>query len=216
MELLELKSVWKAVIDESILKDTIDTLVVENSIKKDSKSVLGKIKSVMYFKFIFGTFSVLATSVMFIGSFINPDQFTFLETICSLTDNRILLATIIAFMTAMLSWNFRAFGEIKQFERNTTNIKVSLEKFIGIMAQTIKLNVYSSMVFNSVAIGWFAYLLNNTQHFIEGTFQITLVVAVVVMVSAITFYFISSYEQKVKFGNHLDQLKSNLYDLDEK
>jgi len=53
MELLELKSVWNAVIDESNPKDNIDRFVVEKSIKKDSKSVLGKIKRVMYFKFSF-------------------------------------------------------------------------------------------------------------------------------------------------------------------
>ena len=216
MELLELKSVWNTVVDEIIPKDTIDTFVLEKSIKKDSKAVLGKIKRVMYFKFIFGTFSIIFGSVLFIGSFINPDKFTFLKTIFSLIDHQIFLVTIIAFMVTMLIWNFRAFYEIKQFESKTTNIKVSLEKFIGIMAKTIKLNVYSSIAFNSVALGWIAYLVNNKKHFIEGTFQTALLVAAVVMVSAITFYFLSNYEQKLKFGNYLNQLKSNLNDLNEK
>jgi len=119
-------------------------------------------------------------------------------------------------MISMLSWNFRAFHEIKQFETKTTNIKVSLEKFIGIMVKTIKLNVYSSIVFNSVALGWIAYLVNNKKHFIEGTFQIMLLVLLVVIFSAIAFYFLSNYEQKVKFGNYLTLLKSNLDDLNEK
>ncbi|WP_411767290.1 hypothetical protein [Winogradskyella sp. A3E31] len=216
MELLELKSVWKAVVDETISKNNVDELVVEKFIKKDSKSVLVKIKRVMYFKFIFGTLTLLVCFVMLIGSYKNPEQFRFLEPLFSLIDNRIFLATIIVFMTAMLSWNFRAFREIKRFETKTTTIKESLKKFIDIMGKTIKLNVYSGVAFNSAAFGWIAYLVNNRNHFVEGTFKITLLVVLVILFGAVVFYFLSRYEQKVKFGNYLNQLKSNLKDLDEK
>lgn len=216
MELLELKSVWNAVVDETISKDKVDEFVVEKSIKKDSKSVLAKIKRVMHFKFIFGTLTLLICLVTFIGSFINPEQFTFYEAIFDLTDNRIFLATIIVFMSAMLSWNFRAFREIKRFETKATTIKESLKKFIDIMGKTIKLNVYSGVIFNSIGFGWVAYLLNNKKGVVEGTFQVTLFVVFVILIGAVAFYFLSSYEQKVKFGNYLNQLKSNLEDLNEK
>ncbi|WP_432410849.1 hypothetical protein [Rasiella sp. SM2506] len=216
MELLELKSVWNAVVDETISKDNVDEFVVEKSIKKDSKSVLAKIRRVMYFKFSLGGLSLLVSFVMLIGSFINPEQFTFYEAIFDLTDNRIFLATIIVFMSAMLSWNFKAFREIKRFETKATTIKESLKKFIHIMGRTIKLNVYSGVTFNSIAFGWIAYLLNNKKGFIEGTFEVTLLVLFVIIISAVVFYFLSRYEQKVKFGNYLNQLKSNLEDLNEK
>ena len=216
MELLELKSVWGAVVDETISKEKVDEFVVEKSIKKDSKSVLTKIKRVMYFKFIIGSLSLLIGFVMFIGSFINPERFTFYEAIFDLTDNRIFLITIIAFMSAMLSWNFKAFRQIKHFEARARNVKESLRKFICIMGRTIKLNVYSGAAFNSIALGWIFYLLNNKKDFIKGSFQITLVVILVTIVGAVIFYYISRYEQKVKFGNYLNQLKSNLDDLSEK
>lgn len=216
MELLELKSVWNAVVDETISNDTIDTFVVEKSIKKDSKSVLGKIRRVMYFKFIFGTTTLLVCLVMFIGSFINPVQFIFLEPIFDLIDNRFFLVTVSIFMIAMLSWNFKAFREIKRFQTSATTIKESLRKFIDIMGKTIKLNVYSSVAFNSAAVGWISYLVNNKKGFVEGIFQITLMVALVTTVGAVVFYFLSRYEQKIKFGNYLNQLKSILEDLNEK
>ena len=216
MDLLELKSVWNMVVDETISKDNVDEFAVERSIKKDSKSVLAKIKSVMYFKFIFGTTTLLVCSVMLIGSFINPEEFTFLEPIFDLIDNRIFLATVIVFMTAMLSWNFKAFREIKSFETKATTIKESLKKLIHIMEKTIKLNIYSSIAFNSVALGWIAYLVNNSKGYIDGIFQITLLVILVIILGAITFYFLSNYEQKLKFGNYVNQLKSNLEDLNEK
>jgi hypothetical protein len=216
MELLELKSVWNAVVDETILNDNVDEFVVEKSIKKDSKSVLAKIKRVMYLKFSLGGLSLVICLLMLIGSFINPEKFTFYEAIFDLTDNQIFLSTIIVFLSAMLSWNFKAFREIKRFETRATTIKESLKKFIDIMGRTIRLNVYSGVAFNSIALGWICYLVNNKKGFIEGTFQIILLVILVAIVGAVVFYYLSRYEQKVKFGNYLNQLKSNLEDLNEK
>jgi len=216
MELLELKSVWKGVVDETISKDNVDEFVVEKSIKKDSSSVLAKIKRVMYLKFSLGGLSWLISLVMLIGSFITPEQFTFYEAIFDLTDNRIFLATIIVFMSALLSWNFRAFREIKHFETKSVSIKESLNKLIDFIGRTIKLNVYSGAAFNSVALGWIFYLVNNKKGFVEGVLQITLMVLLVTTVGAVVFYFLSRFEQKVKFGNYLNQLKSNREDLNEK
>ena len=73
-----------------------------------------------------------------------------------------------------------------------------------------------SFAFNSIALGWIAYLLNNKKGFVEGTFQKMFLVMLVIIVGAVVFYFLSHYEQKVKFGNYLNQLKSNLKDLNEK
>ena len=216
MELLELKSVWNAVVHETISKDKMDEFVVETSIKKESKTVLAKIKKVMYLKFVVGGFSLILGVLILLGTFIEPEKFTFYETIFDLTDNRMFLATIIIFMSAMLSWNFRAFREIKRFETRTTTIKESLYKFIDLMGRTIKLNVYFGTVFNCVALGWICYLVNNKIGFAEGLFQITLIAILVTAVGAVVFYFLSRYEQKLKFGNYLSQLKSNLEDLNEK
>lgn len=216
MELLELKSVWNAVVDETISKDTVDEFVVEKTIKKDSKSVLGKIKRVMYFKFALGGLSLLICVVMLIGSFINPEKFTFYESIFDLMDNRIFLAMGIIFLSAMVSWNFKAFREIKYFETRTRSIKESLGRFISIMGRTIKLNVYFGTAFNSIAFGWIFYLVNNLKGFVEGTLQITLLIIALIIIGAVVFYFLSRFEQKIKFGNYLSQLKSNLEDLEEK
>ena len=141
MELLELKSVWDVVVEDTISKERVDEFVVEKSIKKDSKSVLAKIKRVMLFKFAFGGLSLVICLVMLVGSFIDPEQFAFYESIFDVTDNRIFLATIIVFMSAMLSWNFKAFQEIKRFETKTRSVKESLTRFISIMGRTIKLNI---------------------------------------------------------------------------
>lgn len=216
MELLELKSVWDAVVDDTIAKDNVDEFVVEKSIKKDSKSVLAKIKRVMYFKFALGGISMILCIAMFIGSFINPEKFTFYESLFDLTDNRIFLATVVLFLLAMLSWNFKAFREIKRFETKATTVKESLTRFISIMERTIKLNVYSGAAFNSVAFGWICYLANNKKGFVEGTFQTTLMVILATILGAVIFYYLSRYEQKLKFGNYLNQLKSYLKDLQEK
>lgn len=216
MELLELKSVWDVVVEDTISKERVDEFVVEKSIKKDSKSVLAKIKRVMLFKFAFGGLSLVICLVMFIGSFIEPEKFTFYENIFDLTDNRIFLITIILFMGAMLSWNFKAFREIKYFETNVSSVKESLKRFIAIMGHTIKLNIYSGAAFNSVAFGWICYLANNKKDFVEGTFQIALMVTMATILGAVIFYYLSRYEQKLKFGNYLNRLKSYLKDLQEK
>ena len=216
MELLELKSIWNVVVEETISTDNVDDFVVEKSLKKDSKSVLTKIKRVMYFKFSLGGLSLLICIVMLIGLFINPEQFTFYEAIFDLSDNRIFLATVIVFLSAMLSWNFKAFREIKHFESRTRSVKESLRRFISIMGRTIKLNIYSGAAFNSIALGWICYLVNNKKGFVEGTFQIALLVILATALGAILFYNLSRYEQKIKFGNYLNQLKSYLKDLQEK
>jgi hypothetical protein len=216
MELLELKSVWDVVVEDTISKERVDELVVEKSIKNDSKSVLAKIKRVMYFKFILGGLSLSLCVVMLIGSYINPVKFTFYESIFDLTDNRIFLATVIFFLSAMLTWNFKAFREIKHFEIKAKTVKESLARFIGIMGLTIKLNIYSGAAFNSVAFGWICYLANNKKSLVEGTFQIVLMVTLATIAGAVIFYYLSRYEQKLKFGNYLNQLKSYLKDLQEK
>ncbi|MGB5820939.1 MAG: hypothetical protein WBG90_15745, partial [Saonia sp.] len=109
MELLELKSVWDVVVAETISKEHVDEFVVAKSIKKDSKTVLAKIKRVMYLKFSVGGLSVILCAALLTGSFIEPEKFTFYESFFDLTDNRIFLVTVIIFMLGMLSWNFRAF-----------------------------------------------------------------------------------------------------------
>lgn len=68
-----------AVVDETILKDNVDEFLVEKSLKKDSKSVLAKIKRVMYFKFSLGGLALVICVVMLIGSIIDPAKFTFYE-----------------------------------------------------------------------------------------------------------------------------------------
>ncbi len=216
MELLELKSVWDVVVDDTISKERMDGFVVEKSIKKDSKSVLAKIKRVMYFKFSLGSLSLVICIVMLIGSFVNPTKFAFYEAIFDVMDNRIFLATVILFMAAMLSWNFKAFREITYFETSTATVKESLKRFIGIMGRTIKLNIHSGVAFNSIALGWVSYLLNNRKGFVEGTMEITLLVLAAIIIGAVVFFHLSRFEQKIKFGNYLNQLKSNLKDLQEK
>ncbi|HKL90156.1 MAG TPA: hypothetical protein VJ880_03130 [Allomuricauda sp.] len=216
MELLELKSVWSAVVDETISREKIDEDVVEKSIKKDSKSVLAKIKRVMYLKFLLGGLSLIVCGVMLTGSFIKPESFTFYEAIFDLADNQIFLTTVIAFLSGMLSWNFRAFREIKRFETRATSVKESLQRFIGIMGRTIKLNVYSGAAFNAMVLAWICYLANNKTGFVQGTFQIVGIVILALGLGAVVFYYLSRYEQMIKFGNYLNQLKSNLDDLSEK
>ena len=216
MEILELKSVWNAVVEDTISKDSVDEFMVENSIKEDSKSVLTKIKKVMYIKFSIGGLSLIVCSAMLVGSFIEPEKFTFLESIFNLIDNRVFLATIIIFMSAMLSWNFKAFRAINLFETNSSNVKASLARFINIMGQTIKLNIYSGAIFNAMALGWIFYLINNKKSYITGTIETILITTSVFISGVVLFYFLSQYEQKIKFGNYLNQLKSNLEDLQEK
>jgi hypothetical protein len=216
MELLELKSVWSAVVDETISRDRIDEDVVEKSIKKDSKSVLAKIKRVMYLKFSLGGLCLVLCSAILTGSFVAPEKFTFYEFIFDLTDNRIFLATLIVFLLGMLTWNLRAFREIKRFETSAMSVKESLHRFIGIMVKTIKLNVYSETAFNAMALAWVCYLANNKIGFANGIFQLVVIIGLALGLGAVVFYYLSRYQQKIKFGGYLDQLKSNLDNLSEK
>ncbi|NCP60010.1 MAG: hypothetical protein GW839_06880 [Flavobacteriales bacterium] len=215
MELLELKSVWNVVIENTISEEHVDEFVVAKSIKKDSKSLLNKIKRVMYLKFFLGGLTLMLCTAILVGSFIKPESFTFYPSVFDLKDNRLLLVTIVVFMTLMLSWNFRAFREINRFETTASTIKESLGKFIRIMEKTIQLNVYFGTVFNTLAFGWIFYIIINRKGFLESNIEIVLMTALVMVVGAILSFFISHFEQKLKFGNYLNQLKSNLKDLDE-
>lgn len=215
MEFVELKSVWEAVVEESISKDTIDVYGVEQSISKDSNSVLAKIKRVMYFKFLLGFFFLFLFLFLLLGSFLKPGKFTFYEAILETQDNQIFLVTGILFITAMLSCNYRAFREIIFFEANASNVKESLRRFIGIMEKTIRLNIYISTTFDSIALGWIAYLVNKKAGLVEGAIQLSALVIVAATIGALAFYFVARFNQKVKFGNYLDRLKSNLEDLNE-
>ena len=216
MELLELKSVWDAVVDDTLSKDTMDASGVAECIRKDSKSVLAQLKKAMYVKFSLGGLFLFVFLVLLTGSYLEPEQYTFYEAIFDVTDNRIFLGAGILFLTVMLSWNIRAFRAIRHFERSATSIKESLKRFIPVMNGTIQLNVYSSAIFDSIALGWICYLVNRKTGFVEGSFQIAGLVLLAVILGAIVFYSLARLKQKVKFGNYLNQLKSNLEDLDEK
>ena len=215
MELLELKSVWDVAIEDAISKERVDEFVVTKSIKKDSKTVLNKIKRVMYFKFFLGGLSLILCTTVLVGSFIEPENFTFYESVFDLNDNRIFLGTIVLFMSAILSWNFKAFREVSHFETTTASVKESLRKLVSIMGKTIQLNIYSGAAFNALALGWVFYLINNKKGFFMDTIEIVLMTVLVIVVAVILSFFISRFEQKLKFGNYLNQLKSNLKDMDE-
>lgn len=215
MELIELKSVWDVVVKDTISKERVDDFVVTKSIKKDSKSVLNKIKRVMYFKFFLGGLSLILCAAVLCGSFIKPEEFTFYKNIFSLSDNRIFLGTIVVYITAMLSWNFKAFQEISRFETTTASVKESLMKFINIMEKTIQLNIYSGAAFNALALGWVFYLINSKKGFFMDTIEIVLMTTLVMVVGVILSFFMSRFEQKLKFGKNLDVLKENLADLAE-
>lgn len=103
MELLELKSVWNSVIEEASSHEYIDENKVANTIKKDSKNILSKIKRVMYFKFVFGSFTLAASALMFIGTFIIPKKVNFLEDVFTITENKLFLSSIIIFISFMLN-----------------------------------------------------------------------------------------------------------------
>ena len=215
MELVELKSIWDVVIEDTISKESIDEFVVAKSIKKDSKTVLAKIKRVMYLKFIIGGFTLLVSVLMFIGSFIMPEKVIFLENIFDLTENRLFLLCIAVFILGMLTVNFLAFKEIKKFDRSTSTIKASLQKFVKIMEDTIKLNIYSGAIFNAMLFTWIFY----ATAFKDEPFSWEpkgYIVLAVPFVTFILLYFLGKYEQKLKFGNYVNQLKSNLKDIEEK
>lgn len=213
MELLELKSVWDVVIQETIKANKIDEFVVAKSIKKDSKTVIAKIKRVMYLKFFLGGLTLVVSVLMAIGTFVIPEKFTFLESIFNVTENRIFLSTMIIFIGGMLTANYFAFKGIRLFNSSETNIKTSLEKFIKIMGRTIRLNIYSGAIFNAFAITWIFYAIAFKEELFNWNMK-GFIVAIVPIVTFVVFYFWGRYEQKLKFGNYLDQLKDNLKSLE--
>ena len=165
MELLELKSLWDIAVEDTISKNSIDEFAVTKTIKKDSRTVLSKIKRVMYWKFLVGGLSLIVCSTTLIGSFVEPEKFTFYESIFDTRDNQTFLITISIFLAVMLTWNLRAFHDIRHFESRVNNVKESLKEIIDIMDKTINLNIYSGVVFNSLALGWIFYLVNNRKEF---------------------------------------------------
>ncbi|MGB3468232.1 MAG: hypothetical protein WBA74_23300 [Cyclobacteriaceae bacterium] len=214
MELLELKSVWDVVVKDTIARDHVDDFVVAKVIKKDSKALLSKIKRVMYAKFVLGGVTLVAGIVMVIGLFAEPDKFTFLEKIFSLTENKVFLSSVVLFVAGMLSGNYFAFREIARFNYGV-NLHTSLQRFIKIMEQTIKLNVYSGSIFNSVALTWIFYAFTYRNEPFQWNISGFGSVMIVSVLAFIVMYIISRYEQRLKFGNHLDQLKSQLKEMEE-
>ncbi len=214
MELLELKSTWDVIVEDTAAKNFVDDFLVSKSIRKGSKMALAKIKRVMYMKFFLGGASLIYCMVFIVGSYVDPDQFSFLEGIMSLSDNRLLLASAALFLASMLSWNYLAFKEIKQFETKANDLKRSLRKFTKILSRTIKLNIYFGTLFNALAVGWVFYLADNKFAFLEGKGVILIATLGVVVSSAVFFFFLNRYDQKVKFGNHLEALKEDLEDLE--
>jgi len=213
MELLELKSAWDVVVKYSISRDDVDEFVVTRIIMKDSKTALSKIKRVMYFKFIFGGFTLIVGAVMIIGLFVSPNKFIFLENIFSLTENKAFLSSVVLFMAGMLTANYQAFKEIARFSYGV-DLKSSLQRFIKIMTLTIKINIYSGAIFNSFALTWIFYVFA----YRDELFKWNIKAFIVLTVSIVTFvgmYFLSRYEQKIKFGNHLNELKSQLKEIED-
>lgn len=213
MELLELKSAWDIIIQETISKNSIDEFVITKSANSRSKTVLSKIKRVMYFKFIFGGLTLLSGIVMVAGLFIAPEKFIFLERIFNLNENRIFLSSVVLFVSGMLFANFLVFRGIINFN-HSINLKSSLQRFIKIMERTIKLNIYSGTIFNTAAITWVFYAFYfKGEPFLWGARLIVL--AIVPFITFTAMYFWSRYEQQLKFGNYLNQLKSNLKDIEQ-
>ncbi|GAB4242690.1 MAG: hypothetical protein Tsb0034_20210 [Ekhidna sp.] len=214
MELLELKSVWDVVVKDTINRDYADEYVVTKVIKKDSKAVLSKIKRVMYAKFVFGGLTLVAGIVMVIGLFVAPNKFTFLNKIFSLTENKVFLSSVVLFVAGMLTANYLAFKQIIRFDYGV-DLRTSLERFIKIMGQTIRLNVYSGAIFNSAAITWVIYAFVYRNEPFQWNIRGLGLVMIVSVLAFIVMYFISRYEQRIKFGNHLDELKSQLKEMEE-
>lgn len=214
MELLELKSVWKTVIDETTKKEQLTEFEMANRIKKDSKNALSKIKRVMYFKFIIGGLTLAVSLLILIGTFTIPEKFNFFDTIFNITENRIFLSSIIVFISYMLSSNYKPFIEIKQFSRSSENIKDSLRRFIHIMEKTIKINIYSGALFNSALFTWIFYAFA----FKNEPFSWNPKGFILLAIPFVTFtllYLWSKYEQYLKFGKKLNQLKTCLKEFEE-
>ena len=207
MELLELKSIWDIVVEDTISKERVDEFLVEKSIKKDSKSVLAKIRGVMYVKFLIGGIFLIIFLLMLLGSILKPVKYGLYSAIFDVTEYRIFLCTGIFFLMGTLSWNIRAFRQIRHFERNSSSIKESLGRFIRIMNKTIKFNVYFSAAFDSIVFGWICYLLNRKIGLVEGSIQVAVLVLLAAILGAFVFFSLARFKQKVKFGNYLDKLK---------
>lgn len=114
----------------------------------------------------------------------------------------------------MLNANYKPFIEIKKFNRSSETIKNSLLQFISIMEKTIKLNIYSGAIFNSTLFTWVFYAVA----FKSEPFSWNpkgFVMLAVPFVTFSLFYLWGKYEQKLKFGNNLSQLKTCLKEIEE-
>lgn len=214
MKLSELKSTWNALEEEKAPKDTSAILGLERLPKTHSRSTLAKIKRSLLFKLWFAGTTLLISSTILTGSFIRPAKFTFFESFLDLTDNRILLVTMVIFLVIILIGNARAFKEIRSFQTKADTIKVSLAHFIGIMERTIRLNIFTNTAFNTLVVGWIGFLIGQRTG-IFGEVEPLMVPLALGGLGALLFYRLAQYGQQLKFGRYLDQLKSNLKTLKE-
>lgn len=212
MELLELKSIWDVVIQDTITRNSIDEFVVSQSTKKGSGAILGKIKRVMYLKFLLGGVTLAACISALIGLLATPEKFTFFQSAFTLLEQRIFLLNGVVFIMGMLAANYMAFREIKSFNHGT-DIRTSLRRLIRIMRRTIRLNTYTGAIFNAFTFTWIFYVMALRNEPFSWRIEV-LIVAIVSFVTCILFYFLSRYEQKLKFGNYLKTLKENLESLE--
>ncbi len=210
MELIELKMIWQSTNASTLERDFVEEHVVSKTIHKKSNTEISKIKRVMRFKLVFGSFISIMMILFAIVSILKPMKITFLNSIFSSPwEYTIFFSSMALSIGAMVFYNYKAFRVISKFQASSSNLMESLSQVIRVMENTMKLNVYSDAIMTPIIVTWITYM----KVFNERGLTLKAEIIVLVIVPFLTFcfsYYFQRFAQKLKFGNYVNRLKSFL------
>lgn len=233
MELIELKNIWESVNLTIIENDSIDEITMLKTIRKKSHSQISKIRRVLTFKLIIGSFATLVIVSSAVISILSPHKTSIISSIYNdilsdfFTEKEVvansfitpleftlIVSTLAIFMLIMLHYNYLAFKKIKEIQSSALSLNDSLNKVVKIVENIMKLNVNFGAISITLIGAWIAYLfMYYDKDFLFDIHLLYLLKYIIIIF--IMAFIIELIGQKMKFSRYVKRLKSYQKTLDQ-
>lgn len=214
MELTDLKSIWKKVVDEQGAKYQLDEQHVRSVIHKKSNATISKVKRELRLKgWMSGAVGILTIILAPVFLFENNDHNYPLDTIFS----RLEMSTIMLFVGIILLALFIniiiSYKKITTFQRTSDNLKLTIRATIELLKRIVKLGIFSEVISVPFVVTWIAYkkLFQDDGLILDIRLLYLSLIALTVIVLK---YHLIKYFQNRKFGPYIDSLQECLDDID--
>lgn len=213
MEYEELLLAWEEVQVEDL--QIMEPQEMHQLIHRPSQLELAQIQRSLRLKFFIGGAALVVCLISATGSFFNTESLHYLEVEISSMKLQLFFWCIAISLSLMLAINHRAYRRLKNLQAKAHPLKEMLQEFIQAMEQAIQFNIFSDTLMTPIVLTLAYYMKAYEEIPFQWDLRAAFLLLLPLIIGTFSYYF-QRYQQRLRFGQYLQRLKSLLESLEER